>query len=138
MTIDYAALARRIRAIVDLSPSYLDPDEAADLRTLELLLRGMAERAPVAHIQWQGTWMPMFMHPAPQPHPDPFPDEPEWEAPIEPTEAKIEAAAKEICQCHAEGCGVDPGDTWKVYYEQFRTEATRVLRAALAVKENQR
>ena len=55
----------------------------------------------------------------------------------EPTEAQIEAAAKEICQCHAEGCGVDPDDEWKVYCEQFRTEATRVLRAALAAKDTQ-
>lgn len=53
----------------------------------------------------------------------------------EPTEAQIVAAAKELCRCHAEGCGVDPDDEWKLYCEQFRTEAARVLRAALAAKE---
>ena len=57
---------------------------------------------------------------------------------MQPTEAQITAAAKELCQCHAEGCGVDPDDEWKVYCEEFLTEATRVLRAALAAKENQR
>lgn len=51
------------------------------------------------------------------------------------TEAQITAAAKELCQCHAEGRGADPDDEWKAYCEQFRTEAARVLRAALAAKE---
>ncbi len=117
MTIDYTALAERIAehaALHDSLAAHSDEQRvwAEDLRTLEAMLRGMAEAKPdgevvagtgslndVAMIRWCSDYRPkigdrIYAHPAPQPQPiDPHMIAAEDRYPDEPTEAQIEAEA---------------------------------------------
>lgn len=93
--IDYKALAGRIQQAIDAQPLTV-PEVAmidkADLRTVVSLLEGMAEEKPVAWMRPDnrvreestigkqfnrgaqcppiGTWVPLYLHPAPQPIPE--------------------------------------------------------------------
>ncbi len=52
----------------------------------------------------------------------------------QPTEDQIIAGAKALNKRTAEACGVDEGDQWKVYSEEFIKDARIVLTAAFKLK----
>lgn len=149
MTIDYAALAERLKehaALHDSLAAHSDEQRqwADDLRTVVTLLREMAEAKPLFFVHALGQddeeiihavamngecpkCEPLFTHPAPQPQPqpiDPHMIAAEDRFPDEPTEAQIEAAADELYARRG-----------MVSNECYAIVAERMLRAALAAKE---